>query len=362
MLGLGLGLNYFNRFGEGIVPPTFTTDPEITGNFVVNETITVSYTLDGDTPDTITRKWYRGATLIFTSTTSDNYTLLQNDAGNTSNIKCNVEATNAAGSVNADSNTVTIVYDATANSYITAAGITDSTQKQAANFEMYTLKAGGVTSGYVGSYPLIGGTADFHKWNMFNAVDSDAAKRLVFSGTITHSSNGMQGNGTNGVADTFINPSTDTTNDFTMWHYSRTATTSTSNRCDAGVIAGGLNPGIYMGFQTHAAGGTAVNSNINTSVGAIADVSGLFIVKRVGNTITVKRNNVVINTYTAANLSLQNGKIRLMASMLLPASLINYSNKQYTDFGFLNIGTSDAQDTAIYNAVLGKETILGRNV
>lgn len=355
------GFLYLSDGGGGSAP-TNNTPPSISGTAVVGQTLSsTTGTWTGIPTPTYSYQWYRGATLI-SGATNNTYTLVQDDAGNTSNIKCVVTATNSAGSASADSNTVATIFDATAWSYIQAANITDSTQRQAANFEMYTLKAGGVTSGYLGLYPLIGGTSAFHKWNMFNAVDSDAAKRLVFSGTITHDSNGMQGNGTNGVADTFINPSIDSTNDFTMWHYSRTATTSTSNRCDAGIITGGSNPGVYMGMQTHATGGTAVNSNINTGVGALANVSGLFIVKRVGNTITVKRNDVVIQTYTAPNLSLQNGKIRLMASMLLPASFINYSNKQYTDFGFLNIGTSDAQDTAIFNAVVGKETILGRNV
>ena len=360
MLGLGLGLDYVfcNNF---IVAPIVTT-VTIPTNIVVNTPISVIYSLSGGVATTITRNWYRGATLIFTSTSSDNYTPVQADAGNTSNMKCVVTATNGAGSASADSNTVAVVYDATANAYITAAGITDNTQKLAANFEQYTLKAGGVTSGYIANYPLIGGTAALHKWNAFNAADTDAAKRLVFSGTITHDANGMQGNGTNGVADTFINPSLDTTNDFTCWVYSRTATTSTSNRADLGIIAGSLNPGIYLGMQTHAACGTAVNSNINTGVGTVANTNGLWVLKRVGNTITLKRNDVLVQTYTAANLSLQNGKIRLMASTLLPLSIINYSAKQYTDFGFLNVGTNDTQDTAIFNAVVGKETILGRNV
>jgi len=337
-----------------------TNPPSISGTAVVGQTLTaIPGTWTGVA--TINGNWQRngvdivGAKLL-------NYTLVQADAGNTSNITYKETATNTAGSANATSNQIAQILDATANTFITNALITDSTQRSAVNFEMVTLKAGGVTSGYIASYPLVGGTATTHKWNMFNSLDTDAAKRLTFAGDITHNANGMQGNGTNGVADTFINPSLDTTNDFTCWVYSRTATTATSNRADLGIISGGLNPGIYMGMQTHASGGTAVNSNINTSVGAIADTSGLFVLKRVGNTITLKRNNVVINTYTAANLSLQNGKLRIMACTLVPSTIINYSPKQYTDFGFLNVGTNDTQDTAIFDAVVGKETILGRNV
>lgn len=91
---------------SGGTPPTFSVNPTITGTAVVGQTLSVSFTLNN--ADTVTRKWYRNGVLIFTSTTSNDYVLVQADAGNTSNIKCNVEGSNSAGSVSADSNTVAI--------------------------------------------------------------------------------------------------------------------------------------------------------------------------------------------------------------------------------------------------------------
>jgi hypothetical protein len=341
------------------VAPTISS-ATISGTAVVGQTLTASASgVTGIPTPTLSYQWKRGATNI--GTNADTYTLVQADAGNTSNITCVVTATNAGGSANATSNTIAQIFDATANTFITNALITNSTQRSAVNFEMVTLKAGGVTSGYIASYPLVGGTATTHKWNMFNSLDTDAAKRLTFAGTITHDANGMQGNGTNGTANSFINPSLDLTNDFTAWVYSRTTTTATSTRADFGILGTAPFPGTYLSVNSHTNTGNAANFT-NDSAAAQPNTSGLFLLKRVGTTITLKRNNVVIRTYTASSLTLLNGQIRLMSGLVLPSAIVNYSNKQYTDFGFLNVGTNDTQDTAIFNAVVGKETILGRNV
>ena len=52
-------------------------------------------------------------------------------------------------------------------------------------------------------YGFVGGTAASHKWNWKDLRDVDAAFRLTFVGGVTHSANGMQGNGTTGYANTF---------------------------------------------------------------------------------------------------------------------------------------------------------------
>jgi hypothetical protein len=100
-------------------------------------------------------------------------------------------------------------YDADAQAFFTAAGITDTTQKTAVNDLVVGLKADGIWTKMKAIYPFVGGTATTHKWNLKDPQDTDAAFRLVFNGGITHNSNGVTGNGSNGYYDTKLNPSTE---------------------------------------------------------------------------------------------------------------------------------------------------------
>ena len=98
--------------------------------------------------------------------------------------------------------------DADALAFITAAAITDTTQKTAVNTLVTDLKAANIWTKIKALYPFVGGSASSHKWNLKDPRDLDAAFRLVFSGGMTHSPNGILFGGTNGYANTKIIPST----------------------------------------------------------------------------------------------------------------------------------------------------------
>ena len=122
--------------------------------------------------------------------------------------------------------------DADAQLFITATGIT-GTNATATNQLVIDLKAANIWTKMKAVYPLVGGSATSHKYNLLNPVDSNAANRLVFAGGVTHSSNGILGNGTNAYADTFLNPLTVFPSGFSsIGFYNKVATT---------------NQGIYMG-------------------------------------------------------------------------------------------------------------------
>ncbi len=204
----------------GSIPPVVSS-VTIPTNIVVNTPISVSYTIVG-LPTTITRTWYRGVTVISTSTTSDLYTPVQADAGNASNIKCVVTATNAGGSGTADSNTVAQVLTVRTNSFLTASAISDATIRGGLNTFDIGLISNSLDTKMKAVYPFVGGTASTHRWNFMNAVDTNAAFRLTFSGTWTHSSTGAKPNGTNAFADTYFIPSVDaSTSGFGFGIYSR---------------------------------------------------------------------------------------------------------------------------------------------
>jgi hypothetical protein len=97
--------------------------------------------------------------------------------------------------------------DTDAQAFITAAGITDSTQQSAINTLVTNLKGYGIWSKMKAIYPMVGGTATAHKFNLKDPRDIDAAFRLQFNGGGTHDSNGYNMNGTTSFANTYLNPS-----------------------------------------------------------------------------------------------------------------------------------------------------------
>lgn len=100
-------------------------------------------------------------------------------------------------------------FDDDAQLFFTNVGITDGAQKAAINELVVELKDIGVWDTQIAVYPTAGGTAAKHKFNLKDPRDADDAYRLTFSGGIVHSATGMLANGTNGYANTHVNPNED---------------------------------------------------------------------------------------------------------------------------------------------------------
>ena len=115
--------------------------------------------------------------------------------------------------------------DSDALAFIMATGITDPTEKSAINTLVIDLKNGGLWTKLQAIYPVVGGTATTHKYNLKDPQDLDTSFRLTFSGGWTHAATGMTPNGTTGFADTHFNPNVDLLvyTSGTIGVYSRTA-------------------------------------------------------------------------------------------------------------------------------------------
>lgn len=100
---------------------------------------------------------------------------------------------------------VSTSFDPDAQAFITAAAINDSIQANAINQLVVDFKAVNIWSKMLAIYPFVGGSASSHKWNLKDPRDLDSAFRLVFVGGVSHSSQGVQGNGINAYAETFLN-------------------------------------------------------------------------------------------------------------------------------------------------------------
>lgn len=83
--------------------------------------------------------------------------------------------------------------DSAAATFLSAAGITDPTITSAVYTLVNDLNGYGLWSKMLGIYPLVGGTASSHSWNL-----KDTTKlKMRWVGGMTHDSNGVTGNGTN---------------------------------------------------------------------------------------------------------------------------------------------------------------------
>jgi len=229
-----IGINIAVK-GESItspLPPVNTIAPVISGTMVVGQTLTTTDGTWTNSPTSFTYQWYNGITAILGATSSI-YILVQADAGTTTAIKCEVTAINLFGSTVVDSNTLTTVYDADAQAFITAAVITVLIEMTAINELTIGLKANNLWTKIKALYPFVGGTSTTHKYNLKDPRDLDAAFRLVFNGGWTHSSTGATPNGTNAYADTKLKPSVLTSNSTHLSYYSRI--NNTTNAIDMGV-------------------------------------------------------------------------------------------------------------------------------
>ena len=94
--------------------------------------------------------------------------------------------------------------DMDALAFIAATQITDAEQKSAISALVTAWKASGMWNRTVAIYPFVGGSAEAHKFNLKDPRDLDVANRLTFSGSISHSDDGVDPDGSTGLANTFL--------------------------------------------------------------------------------------------------------------------------------------------------------------
>lgn len=341
------------------VAPANTVAPVISGTAVVGQTLSsTTGTWTGTPAPTFSYQWFRGATPI--GTNSANYTLVQADAGNTSNITCRVTATNSAGSADATSNTIAQILTIRTNAFMTASGIGDATIRGGLNTFDIGLISNTLDTKMQAVYPFVGGTANTHRWNFMDARDLDAAFRLVFSGTATHDSNGYTPNGTNGFANTFINANSNLSlNSTHLSCYSRTQTPVGASATEIGCLSSG-----QALFQMRVATNVAF---ANTANGVLAfttttDARGFWVGSKRGagdkeiyrNGATQVTNSVTENVnYPSLNVYIGARNDNNTASAFSAKNLA---------FVSLGTGLTDSEVSTFNTLVTNLQTTLGRNV
>jgi hypothetical protein len=245
-------------------------------------------------------------------------------------------------------------FDPDAQSFITAAAITDPTQQNAINTLVTDLKTYSIWTKLFACYPFVGGTSATHKWNLKDPRDLDAAYRLVFSGGWTHSSTGALPNGTNGYATTkFATNLFNSASDFGIGSYTRTNTTSGAEigvfNPDQRYIGSNLTNNAYFGI------GTGFLTAANTDSKAFWQVH-----RTSSSVVKVFKNASIYLSGTTGQGTLNTKEIYIGA--LNDNGAGNYYTGKELAFAFISNGLTDTEATNLRTAVQAFQTTLSRNV
>jgi hypothetical protein len=274
------------------------------------------------------------------------------------------------GFVNSVYNSKGIVLDPSTIAFITAAGITDPTQINAINRLVLNYKGQGnlnnsvdLWTGSNAIYPIVGGSATSHMYNLKDPRNLDAAFRLAFSGGWTHDSNGMTSNGTNAFANTFLKPSDISLNSIRGVSYNRTNNTLSGYRNLFGSTNAAFTSSLSIdsgaNLSTKRYWANAFNNEDNT----VATILGLnAVIRTASNVVGGFRNTTKTMTSTRSSVSANSLNIYIAANNLnnvVQANTYLDSNFAFVDFGS---GISDTNYLLLNSIILQFQTDLGRNV
>lgn len=252
--------------------------------------------------------------------------------------------------------------DVDATAFITAASITDTTQKSAINTLVTDLKGYGIWTKMKAVYPFVGGTASQHKFNLKDPRDLDVAYRIVFSGGWTHDNlNGITPNGVNAVGDTFYRGS-GVYNNFALSYYTKTNVLQPDT---VGLYTFGS---VHGSNQSYGLIINRTNVNLASVMGAETSVAlksyanvaqvGLFTASRTSSSLNkVYKNNVLENTNTVSQTGTW-GARNVFFGRPNPLAYTTMS----CQFASISEGLTDADVNNLYNAVQAFQTSLSRQI
>jgi len=248
--------------------------------------------------------------------------------------------------------------DADALAFLAATGITDATITSAICTLVTTMKTDGTWAKCNTIYPMVGGTATTHKFNLKNPLDTNAAFRLSFLGGWTHSSNGALPNGTNTYANTFFNPSANASqNSHHISYYSRT----NSNLTEVEIGGANATQGSVLEIRTSNITYFRINSSTTYITAADADSRAFYMANRTAqNVINGWKNLTKIATGATASSTLVN--LNYLLGALNNNGATSFYSRKECAFATIGSGLTDAEAAALYNSIQAMQTTLSRNV
>jgi hypothetical protein len=266
--------------------------------------------------------------------------------------------------------TATSAYDADAQAFITAAGLTDTTQKNAINQLVLDLKSNSLWTKMYIVYPFVGGTSTTCKFNLMNPADTDAAYRLSFNGGLTFATTGVKGNGTNAYANTYWNPNvfngtTSITGSICAGVYSRTNRQGEDE--EYGVSTTGQEA---IQILCRRGSGNCIDDNYSADQGrintAVSNSLGFFVSTRTSTTVhklfqnAVQKGATNTTAQSTGNITLLNYNMYLWCANN-GGSPVSYSQRELA-WMHVCAGLSDAEVSTLNTIVTTYQTSLSRNV
>jgi hypothetical protein len=254
-------------------------------------------------------------------------------------------------------------FDPDAGAFINVTGI-GGIQAEAVNNLVNQLKSAGLWNLMTAIYPMVGGSANTHKYNLINPQDTDAAYRLNFVGTWTHAANGSTPNGAGGTyADTFLSPSVSpltATNGY-MYYYCP-ENYAAADRIDIGsgdfsstgestiATKWSDNNTYYIWYNSSATSGVFTTATTNTTAH--------WMLNKTGTGVQGWKNGVRLGTSVTNGLGTNNLSLYLGARRTPGGNDRNSPRRHVTTS--VGQGLTDAEALALYNAINTFNTTLGR--
>lgn len=258
--------------------------------------------------------------------------------------------------------------DTDALAFITNAVITNATQQNAINTLVLDLKSANIWTKMKAIYPFVGGTASQHKFNLKDPRDLDVAYRLQFVNGWTHSATGALPSGTDGYADTKLNPNTALTSmNQHISYYSRT--NSTANVNDNGCqddLTTGTGKNIFATWQASTNYYMIQTLDANALTFSDTNSLGLILASRTSSTLLEGHRNGVKKTQSTTPTTSGKPNINVYLGAFNyrngAGTMSTYYGVRETAFASIGDGLTNAEASSFYTAIQAFQVALGRAV
>jgi hypothetical protein len=251
----------------------------------------------------------------------------------------------------------------TTGNFITAAGLTNQTHLRAVSYLSSNLISTGLYDKMLAIWPMVGGTATTHKFNLKNPVDSNAAFRLTFLGSWTHDSTGAKPDGGGGTyANTYLQATNTflSLNSISLWYYSTTSPVG-SYQDYMGANNGSFSTGARI--ATNPGDNSNHNLNSNEASFSVTVKTGLIGLSRLISTEFTRYNRGVGETNSSAGaVSTAQQAYNFYLGALNSNNNVNEPTTCGCAFSAIGLGLTSTE-ASTFNAIVQQyQTILGRNV